>query len=232
MPCLLNPCVKALRACVFLFALLTTSLAASAQFNSENFDYTEKSDYGFALGAGVDIPTSGLSDVYKAAPYFDVSLERHLKKFLFGVTLGTRSFTPKQEEFTETSGSGSVLAIKYGNFTSYMLYGSAVYNLGISDKVAIFGGVNFGVYRSGYQSSATLDNAALFDASFTENELYGAVKVGLSIDMGNGVALNFNTRANNFFNMGASVTADGEIEKLPTSYYSWATGASISFRFP
>jgi hypothetical protein len=231
MPCLLNPYVKALRACVFLFALLAASLTAHAQFNSENFNYTEKSDYGFAVGAGIDIPTSGLSDVYKAAPYFDVSLERHLNKFLFGITLGTRSFTPKQEEYTETSGSGSVLALKYGNFTSYMLYGSAVYNLSVSDKVAIFGGVNFGAYRSSYQSSATVDNVPLFDASFTENELYAALKVGLTIDMGNGVALNFNTRANNFFNLGTSITADGEIERLPTSYYSWAGGASVSFRF-
>ena len=219
--------------------LLFTGLSARAQFNSSNFSYGERSsNYGLTFSADADVPMHNLKGVYKAGPAFDAGLIRDFKNFTFSVNLGYRVYQPRYNAYVDHDDYGNADGtVSYSNYTSIAIYTSIVYNLALSPSVTVIAGINSGAYITSYsynRNAAAYDDLSSFSdhQSLTESQSYFAPKLGLNFAVSENLRLGVEAKYNVFSTATYTYNTTYSSPDTGTSYSSWASGLTLTYRFP
>ncbi|GAB2701314.1 hypothetical protein GCM10027037_28100 [Mucilaginibacter koreensis] len=226
----------AFKTAVFILLVLAGS-AAQAQYNTMrmNFDgNSSQSGFGLTGGVNIDVPMHNLKEIYKASPSGEVGLQYYYNNWVFGLHGSYRVLQPKQSTFYEADQYGTVYsATSFGSYVSYGFYLSAMYQFPINPKVRLVAGINSGNYFSSYKFiSLDAVSGATFSGSASEPQGYIAPKLGLSFRLTEDVSLGVHTQYNVFGNYSYSYNSREGASESGTIYTSWASGVSLSYRFP
>lgn len=173
-------------AVLMLLFTLTFSKARAQDF------FPEQTDYGFRFGADVDIPGKNLSDSYHPGVNYNLGVMRYFDKFTVDVTLGYRQFKAKYPTLDADFGNGSSALFTMSPFETFAVSVGAVYNVNLSSSAKIYGGINTGLYITGYSVSYQDTYTNLYEGG-TQQQAYFAPKLGAAFAINNN--LDFDIRA-------------------------------------
>jgi hypothetical protein len=221
---------------VFMLLMLAGS-AVQAQYNTMrmNFDGTaSQSGFGLTGGVNMDVPMHNLSNVYSPSPSGEVGVQYYLKNWLFGIHGSYHALQPKQSIFYDVDNYGTVYsATSFGSYVSYGVYISAAYRFPINRRTHLIAGINAGNYYSSYKF-ITLDVASstTYSGSAAEPQGYFAPKLGLDYQLSEDVSVGVHTQYDVSGSYSYTYDSQAGASSMGRVFSSWASGVSLSYRFP
>ncbi len=187
------------------------------------------SDWGLTIGLGYDIPGKTITEVYKAAPVFEIGVLRNYNDFTFGLNVGYHSNKPKQKVITYAY-EGEVLGeFKYDPFKIVSLYASGAYNLPMGNAAKFYGGLNFGINYISQGFEYNDETTEVFTKIENEQHFYLAPKLGLKFFTGSALGLGVEARYNYILQPGEVSSREGTTGF--NSYSSYSGHLMLTYNF-
>lgn len=206
--------------CIFCFFLMSNAFIAKAQrFSSSRTN-------GIGVNVAYDAPLGKLKQTYKPAANYGLNYYSFDDNYTITVGIGLRTYKLKQDIFYYEVGDGDYGTISYTDFSSYYGYLGAAYNIGLSERVKIFIGANLGMCISKF-SSHSEDAYVIESNNIKERQVYGAPKLGFTIDLNDYLQLNVQGAYNVFATLGRTEFNS----RAGTTYTSYTIGSGITFKF-
>jgi hypothetical protein len=189
------------------------------------------SDWGIALNAGYDSPTSDLGQNYKGAPSFEISLLHNIGDFTFNTSIGFVSYAPKQDSVAFDPTDPSAGYGSYSHFTSIQIFAGAAYNINISDASKLYIGVDLGNVFSTY--SYNFSDGAGGSDSGTESgsQSYIAPKIGIKFPVSDNLDLGIEARYNFMISSDSGSGDTYDYGSSSTVYKSYSGYLTLTYNF-
>ncbi|KLT64772.1 MULTISPECIES: hypothetical protein [Pedobacter] len=214
---------------LFFMALLCTALKAQYPYYED-----DRLRIGVQIGADYDSPLGELKYIYKPAisPNISVLLSQN-DRFSANITVGHHVYQPRAEAFYYLLDDGENYGID--TFTQYKvtsIYLGFLYHIRFTDVIKGLAGLNFGIYKTDYETTSTDP----YQSSFTgiaDRNVYIAPKLGVSFAITESIALNVLAKYNLYSPTGNNDNFTPAIfhKDLGKVFTAWSVGTGISYQF-
>ncbi|WP_207420302.1 hypothetical protein [Desertivirga brevis] len=195
--------------------------------------HAKSQSYGLQVGADYDTPVGDFAYTFKPtkAYHLDLLWYSYEKDNTINFTIGTNTFTPKEEIFyfltNSDQGYGTTVYSDYKIFSAYMGW---MRNLNLAERLKLGLGFNFGAYFSHY---TTESNGGGSSSDIGDTNVYLAAKSGFSFDLSDHLQLNLQAKYNAFAPTGKNDarTPAFQDNRIGTFNRTWSSGLAIAYKF-
>ncbi len=153
--------------------------------------------YAIAIGTDYDAPVGNFSYTFKPATNCNLSFTGNSGNITGSVNFGYHNYKTKQDTFYYQVSDTEYGRVHYQNFPVYSFYLGWVYNLELTEKLKVYGGINLGLYYTHFVFQAR-DFIGGSNTDLHEEDVYFAPRLGFSYPLTENVGIGIESKYNFF----------------------------------